>query len=67
MQNGQVKLKRRRPNDFPEHQVGYPERNDVSNPNNEMERIHVDFETLGLSKKSAAEITRELREKQMQS
>jgi hypothetical protein len=67
MQNGQVKFNRRRPNDFPEHQVGYPERNDVSNPNNEMERIHVDFETLGLSKKSAAQITRELREKQMQS
>ena len=64
MQNAQVKIKRRRPNDFPEYQVGYPERNDASNPN-EMERIHVDFETLGLSKKSAAELTREIREKRV--
>ena len=67
MQNGQVKVNRTRLNDFPEHQVGYPERNDVSNPHHEMERIHVDLETLGLSKKSAAEITRELREKKVRS
>jgi len=67
MQNGKVKMNRRRPNDFPEHQVGYPERNDVSNPNDEMERIHVDLETLVLSKKTAAEITREIREKKIQS
>lgn len=62
MQNEQLNIRRnRRLNDFPELQVGYPERNDVSNPNNEMERIHVDFETLGISKKSAAEIAREMR------
>ena len=67
MQNGPAKITRRRPNDFPEHQVGYPERNDVRNPNHEMERIHVDLETLGLSKKSAAEITRELRKRKVQS
>ncbi|MEX2235202.1 MAG: hypothetical protein WD824_23770 [Cyclobacteriaceae bacterium] len=62
MQNDKINIKRnKRRNDFPELHVGFPERNDVSNPNMEMERIHVDFETLGISKKSAAEITREIR------
>ena len=62
MQNSNVDMKRnKRRNDFPELQVGYPERNDVSNPNMEMERIHVDFETLGISKKSASELAREIR------
>ena len=62
MQNEQIKVRRNtRLNDFPELQVGYPERNDVSNPNLEMERIHVDLETMGISKKSAAEISREIR------
>lgn len=61
MQNTDSSLRRNRLNDFPELQVGFPERNDVSNPNIEMERIHVDFETLGISKKSAAEIMREIR------
>lgn len=62
MQNEQPNIRRnKRLNDFPELQVGYPERNDVSNPNIEMERIHVDFETMGISKKSAAEIAREMR------
>ncbi len=62
MQNNKVDMKRnKRRNDFPELQVGYPERNDVSNPNMEMERIHVDFETLGISKKSASELAREIR------
>ena len=51
----------RRLHDYPELQVGFPERNDVANPNFEMERLHVDFETLGVSKKSAAELARELR------
>jgi hypothetical protein len=61
MQNTDSSLRRNRLNDFPELQVGFPERNDASNPNIEMERIHVDFETLGISKKSAAEIMREIR------
>ena len=62
MQKNDVTIKRnKRRNDFPELQVGYPERNDVSNPNMEMERIHVDFETLGTSKKSARELAREIR------
>lgn len=62
MQNEQPNIRRnKRLNDFPELQVGYPERNDVSNPNIEMERIHVDLETMGISKKSAAEIAREMR------
>lgn len=62
MQNEQENMKRsRRLNDFPELQVGFPERNDVSNPNLEMERYHVDLETLGISKKSAAELAREMR------
>lgn len=62
MQNEGVNIKRnRRRNDFPELQVGYPERNDASNPNMEMERIHIDLETLGISRKSAEELTREIR------
>ena len=62
MQNDKVSNRQnRRRNDFPELQVGFPERNDVSNPNIEMERIHVDLETLGISKKSAAELIREIR------
>ena len=62
MQNEQVNMKRsRRVHDYPELQVGFPERNDVANPNLDMERLHVDFETLGVSKKSAAELARELR------
>jgi hypothetical protein len=58
--NRNIKRKRRL-NDFPELQVGFPERNDVSNPNIEMERIHVDFETLGISRKSAEELVRKIR------
>ncbi len=55
MQNEKANMRRRRGlRDYPELQVGYPERNDVSNPNHEMERIHVDLETLDISKKSAS-------------
>ncbi len=62
MRKNKVTSRRKRKlNDFPELQVGFPERNDVSNPNIGMERIHVDLETLGISKKSAEEITREIR------
>ena len=63
MQNEQANINKRssRLNDFPELQVGFPERNDVSNPNLEMERFHVDFETLGISKKSLAELAKEIR------
>jgi hypothetical protein len=61
MQNEQINIRRNRLNDFPELQVGYPERNDVTNPNIEMERIHVDLQTMGISKKSASEIAREMR------
>ena len=62
MQNEKVNMKRNKSlNDYPELQVGFPERNDVSNPNAEMERIHVDFKTLGISKKSEEEIIREIR------
>lgn len=50
--------KNRRFNDFPELQVGFPERNDVSNPDIGMERTQVDLETMGLSKKSAEEVSR---------
>jgi hypothetical protein len=53
----------RRPSDFPELQVGYPERNDVRNPNDEMERIHVDLESFELSRKTAEEVTLEFKDK----
>lgn len=63
MQNEQLNIRRNRQiSDFPELQVGFPERNDASNPNREMERIHVDLKTMGISKKSAAELAREMRE-----
>ena len=50
-----------RRNDFPEMQVGFPERNDATSPNEEMERVHVDLETLDISRKSAEEFSREIR------
>jgi hypothetical protein len=49
-----------RRNDFPELQVGFPERNDAANPIDEMERIHVDLETLSISRKNTKEFTREI-------
>jgi hypothetical protein len=51
----------RRPNDFPELQVGYPERNDVRDPNNERERIHVNLENFELKRLNAEGVTREIR------
>lgn len=39
MQNDKVKVKRRRLIDFPELQVGFPERNDVSFPEEEIVRV----------------------------
>jgi hypothetical protein len=56
MNNGQ----NRRRNDYPELQVGFPERNDVDNPVLEMERVHVDLETLDISRTNIHEFTREL-------
>ena len=57
--NHDVKRETRR-NDFPELQVGFPERNDVSNPNTEMERVHVDLETLDISRTNEQEFTKEI-------
>jgi hypothetical protein len=47
-----------RPNDFPELQIGYPERNDVRDPNAERERIHVDLESFELQRTTADELIR---------
>lgn len=52
-----------RVNDFPELQIGYPERNDVRNPNIEMERIHVDMESFELKRTNAQGIERESKDK----
>jgi hypothetical protein len=52
--------KKTRLSDFPELHVGFPERNDATNPNLEMERIHVDLVTLDISRKNEAEFTREI-------
>jgi hypothetical protein len=52
------KMSKVRPNDFPELQVGYPERNDVRDPNAEMERIHVDLESFELKRTKADGMTR---------
>ena len=56
---------------YPEMYVGFPERNDASKPddtevrptpNEEMERVHVDPETLDISRKNAEEVHREIAE-----
>lgn len=54
--------KKKRIGDFPELQVGFPERNDASNPNHEIERIHVDLKTLRISKKNSREVAKALAE-----
>jgi hypothetical protein len=46
--------------EFPELQVGFPERNEIPDPISEMERVHVDLETLNISRKNAVELTREI-------
>lgn len=46
MQNDKVKVKRRRLNDFPELQVGFPERNDVSIPDEEIVRVNAELTDL---------------------
>jgi hypothetical protein len=46
-------MQSRRVNDFPELQIGYPERNDVRDPNGDMERIHVNLDSLELERTSA--------------
>lgn len=45
--------------DYPELQVGFPERNECT-PIDEMERIHVDLDTMDLSRKNLQEFTREI-------
>jgi hypothetical protein len=45
--------------DYPELQVGFPERNDCMNPS-DMERFHVDFETLDISRTNLQEFTKEI-------
>jgi hypothetical protein len=54
-------IQNQKPNDFPELQVGYPERNDVRDPNVERERIHVDLENFELKRLNAEGLTREIR------
>ena len=51
--------KETRLHDFPESQVGFPERNDATRPV-ETERVHVDLDTLNISRKSSRELDREL-------
>ena len=50
-------------NDYPENQVGFPERNDASDPNLERERVHVDLETLDISRTSAVDLDKEIKKK----
>jgi hypothetical protein len=50
----------RRVNEYPELHVGFPERNDASNPIDEMERVHVDLETLDISRASSIDMGRAL-------
>lgn len=62
MRNQKINIKRSRSlHDYPELQVGFPERNDVTNPDGEVERAHVDIERLEASKGSEREIVREIR------
>jgi hypothetical protein len=55
-------IRNRRSNDYPELQIGYPERNDVRDPNCEMERIHVNLDTFQLHRTNADGLMREFRE-----
>ena len=57
-------IQNRKPNDYPELQIGYPERNDVRNPNSEMERIHVELDSFELKRTNAEGLTRENREQE---
>jgi hypothetical protein len=52
-----------RAKEYPENQVGFPERNDASSPNADRERVHVDLETLDTSRKSAKELDKETKTK----
>lgn len=54
-------MQSQRMNDYPELQIGYPERNDVRNPNWEMERIHVDFENFQITRTNADGVNLELK------
>lgn len=54
----------KRASDYPELQVGFPERNDATNPNIEMERIHVDMATFDISRKNAHEVTKAIAEQE---
>jgi len=47
--------------DYPELQVGYPERNDVRSPEYVRERIHVDLESLKLIRASENELKAHMR------
>ncbi len=50
----------RKVSEYPELQVGFPERNDASNPVDDMERVHVDLETLDLTRANSIDLTRAL-------
>jgi hypothetical protein len=54
-----LKKKETQLRDYPESQVGFPERNDVTCPI-DTERIHVDFNTFDISRKNSQELDREL-------
>lgn len=45
--------------EYPENQVGFPERNDCMSPA-EMERVHVNLETLDLTRTNLQEFTKEI-------
>ncbi len=53
----------RRTSDFPELRVGFPERNDASEPH-EMERVHVDLDTMNISRKKENEVDRAILEQE---
>jgi hypothetical protein len=55
-------IQNRRVNDFPELQIGYPERNDVRDPNSEMERYHVNLDNFKVERATAERIIKEIRE-----
>jgi hypothetical protein len=54
------RIQNSRVNDFPELQIGYPERNDVRDPNCEMERIHVNLDNFELERTKADGLKRVL-------
>lgn len=60
MKAAQTYKRENRVSDYPELQVGFPECNDASRANLDRERIHVDLDTLNISRTTENDVIREI-------